>query len=453
MSSIHKPLNVIIIGAGIGGLTAAIACRHADPPLDVTVLEKCPKILTIGAGIHIPPNACRILSEFGLLDKLKQAGGYEVDRFVLSRYEDGRTLASKPLRERVQKEYGSEWIAIHRGDYQNAVDVQQKNLDGQSIVHTADGRQLLADVVIGADGLWSHTRNIVLGRSLIPEETGDLAYRVTFSRDQLRGLASKEVDALVERSDIQVWLGPGRHVVFYPLRNHTEYNLVLLVADDLPTGVRTADATVEEMMSNFEGWDPRLKLIMSAADKQQLPLKWKLLHVKELPQWTRGTLALLGDASHPSLPYLGQGAAMAVEDAATLGMLLNAYSSKGVVNDQRERNQEIAELLKFYERSRKSRAEIIVAGATDTRHYYHLPDGCQQKMRDEELSKLADANWDGPCSFNWGDSVYQRDLLAFDIASHLADASSDAPKVTRSRRQRHVDRVQRIFSPVSSTKI
>lgn len=110
MSSIHNPLDVVIIGAGIGGLTAAIACRRANPPLNVTVLEKCPEILTIGAGIHIPPNACRILSEFGLLDKLKQAGGYEVDRFVLSRYEDGRTLASKPLRERVRREYGSEWM-------------------------------------------------------------------------------------------------------------------------------------------------------------------------------------------------------------------------------------------------------------------------------------------------------------------------------------------------------
>lgn len=143
---------------------------------------------------------------------------------------------------------------------------------------------------------------------------------------------------------------------------------------------------------------------------------------------------------------------MAVEDAATLGMLLNAYSNKAMAKDQREKNQRIEELLKFYERSRKSRAEIIVAGATDTRHYYHLPDGCQQKMRDKELAKLADAKWDGPCSFNWGDAAYQKDLLAFDVASHL-DASWDVPKVSRSRRQRYVDRVQRIFSPVSSTKI
>lgn len=110
MFALPKSLDVVIVGAGIGGLTAAIACRRADPPMNVTVLERCPEILAVGAGIHIPPNACRILAEFGLLEKLKEAGGYEVDRFVLSRYEDGRTLASKPLRKRVQKEYGSQWM-------------------------------------------------------------------------------------------------------------------------------------------------------------------------------------------------------------------------------------------------------------------------------------------------------------------------------------------------------
>lgn len=105
-----KPLDLVIVGAGIGGLTAAIACCRATTPMNVTILERCPEILTVGAGIHIPPNACRILAGFGLLGKLRHAGGYEVDSFKLVRYTNGQVLASKPVRDRVQAEYNAHWL-------------------------------------------------------------------------------------------------------------------------------------------------------------------------------------------------------------------------------------------------------------------------------------------------------------------------------------------------------
>ena len=109
-TSSEKGLHVAIVGAGIGGLTCAIACRRANPPLQVTVLERAPTILTIGAGIHIPPNSCRVLTKFGLLDKLKQAGGYQLVNFTLRRYENGQILVEKPLKNRVETEYGAEWM-------------------------------------------------------------------------------------------------------------------------------------------------------------------------------------------------------------------------------------------------------------------------------------------------------------------------------------------------------
>ncbi|XWX01650.1 hypothetical protein V2A60_009678 [Cordyceps javanica] len=438
-----KPLDVVIVGAGIGGLTAAIACRRAAAPMNVTVLEKCPEILSIGAGIHIPPNACRVLAEFGLLDKLEQAGGYQVDQFKLLRYADGRVLASKPIRDRVTRTHNAQWIAIHRGDYQRvlleeaaqlgaeimthaeAVDIES-NLDRQSCVLLKSGRRLLADVVIGADGLWSNMRDIVSGSPMLPTETGDLAYRATFCRGDLTSLGDEGVNRLLEQSDIRVWIGPGRHAVFYPLRNHQEYNLVLIVADDLPQGVRTAKVAVEEMVSSFDGWDPILKKIMPCAKAE--PLKWKLLHMEELAQWTRATTALLGDACHPSLPYLGQGAAMAVEDGATLGALLSRYNATKIAQDQCQQNQQISRLLHLYQDLRKSRAEILVAGATDTRHYYHLPDGSAQEKRDEELAKLSGMSWNGPCVFNWGDAEYQKNLLSFDAGAHAAEGMKDWDK-------------------------
>lgn len=103
-------LHVVIVGAGIGGLACAIACRRSSPPLRVTVFERAPEILSIGAGIHVPPNACRVLAQFGLLDKLKEAGGYQVQSFTLRRYQNGEVLVEKPLKDRMEAEYGAEWM-------------------------------------------------------------------------------------------------------------------------------------------------------------------------------------------------------------------------------------------------------------------------------------------------------------------------------------------------------
>jgi len=130
-------------------------------------------------------------------------------------------------------------------------------------------------------------------------------------------------------------------------------------------------------------------------------------------------IALLGDASHPTLPYQGQGAAMAVEDGAILGLLLDKFQSTGIPANQIEKNERLASLLRLYEDLRKNRTEVNVAGAVHTRHFYHLADGPQQADRDRELAGLAREKWQGSCSFNWGDAQYQRSLLGFDA---LADA-------------------------------
>lgn len=129
---------------------------------------------------------------------------------------------------------------------------------------------------------------------------------------------------------------------------------------------------------------------------------------------SQGVIALSGDASHPTLPYQGQGAAMAVEDGAILGLLLDKFQNAGIPSNQVEKNAQLSSLFRMYEDLRKKRTEVNVAGAVHTRHYYHLADGPEQMMRDEELAGLPGTGWQGACSFNWGDAQYQRALLGFD---------------------------------------
>lgn len=144
----------------------------------------------------------------------------------------------------------------------------------------------------------------------------------------------------------------------------------------------------------------------------------------------KGTVTLLGDASHPTLPYQGQGAAMAVEDGAILGLLLARLQNQGLSSEPQKKNAQLTELLKLFEDLRKKRTEVNVAGAVQTRHYYHLPDGEMQIARDQELGGLPDSQWQGPCSFNWGDASYQKSLLGFDV---LADAESKFDEWSRSK--------------------
>jgi salicylate hydroxylase len=134
----------------------------------------------------------------------------------------------------------------------------------------------------------------------------------------------------------------------------------------------------------------------------------------------QGSIALLGDACHPTLPYQGQGAAMAVEDGAILGLLLDKLQAAGLSTQSGERNAQINTVLRLYEQLRKDRTKTNVAGAVSTRHYYHLHDGEEQRQRDEDLAAMPSSNWQGSCAFIWADAEYQRSLLGFDV---LADAS------------------------------
>lgn len=245
---IAPKLKVVIVGAGIGGLACAIACRRQD--LDVIVLERAPEFQPIGAGIQIPSNASRVMRHLGLYDKLTEHGGVVIKGHTMRAYNTGKVLARKQAGDKMVEIYGSEWLVIHRARYQKLLLDEAVRLGAQvrtgcdvvgadsslagPVVKLRDGEIVTGDVVIGADGLWSQMRNIVLGYDSPSSETGDLAYRGTFSAEQLRNVGGEDMRELLEASDVQVWLGPDKHVVFYPVNDKTEFNLVLLYAIPRP---------------------------------------------------------------------------------------------------------------------------------------------------------------------------------------------------------------------------
>ncbi|KAF2992993.1 hypothetical protein E8E13_000921 [Curvularia kusanoi] len=418
MVEIQDPssLAVTVVGAGIGGLVCAIACRREG--LSVQVLEQASEIRPIGAGIQVPSNASRVLLGLGLLEAVKKEAN-EVKMIKALRYSDGKLLNSRPVGR------DDPWMVIHRADYHKVLmneakslgvkitlDVRVVDIDlDAGVVALENGKTVTADVVVGADGLWSVSRSKMLGSKSEPFATGDLAYRGTFSLEQLQQLNDPRIGELCKDPAVTVWFGPSKHCVFYPIRNSTQFNLVLIRPDDLPADARTVQGDIDEMRDTFVGWDSVLTKIISCIPTV---LKWKLMHNDELDQWTKGCAVLLGDACHPTLPYQAQGAAMAVEDGAIIGRLLGRLGhelNRGVIPMSLQR-ESIKSVLKLYEKYQKSRSTTNVKGAISNRYTFHLPDGPEQEARDSELARHT---WTEERSNHmWCDMAYNKELLGTD---------------------------------------
>ncbi|KAG8170170.1 hypothetical protein KVR01_000915 [Diaporthe batatas] len=393
--------KVVIIGAGLGGLACAVACRRYG--LEVVVLEQAPRITPIGAGIQAPPNASRALKWLGLLEQV-QAKACLPDSFDLLRYEDGSCIIRRDIRDSEQR-YRAPWIVIHRADYHKALlDAAVSagaeirlgsivtNIDFEdTTVEVRGGQVISADVIVGADGLWSTARDRILGHPSPPRETGDLAYRATLKTSDLLALDDARVTDLCKQQHCTVWVGPNKHCVFYPVKGGSEYNLVLIRPDDLPPGTNKVQGEIGEMRENFKGWDSSLTKIIS-----RIPA---------------GNVTVLGDACHPTLPYQAQGAAMAVEDGAVLGNLIGS-----LVRDEKElpgpAHEHVGSLLQVYEKLRKLRTTTNAKGAEANQYMFHLEDGEEQRRRDTELKAH---DWIRPSRWRWADPSAQDELLGHDV--------------------------------------
>ena len=322
--------TIVIAGAGIGGLTAALTLARVG--YRVVVAEQAPKLIDAGAGIQLSPNATRILLALGLKDRLTGLAVVPEGLSIL-KAQTGSQIAYMPLGDAMEFRYGAPYWMVHRGDLQselaevagNHPDIVLKlGTRFEDFAPHAHGvtvqlrdahatREERAIALIGADGLWSMTREKLGDRSK-PSFRNRTAWRTM--------LPASAVAPQFRRPVTRLWLGPHAHLVHYPVRGGSLINVVAIVRDRWQATGWSAPGKRDELLWHFpkELWAKPARDILQAAAGWH---KWALFDRSDSPRGGSGPVTLLGDASHPMVPFLAQGAAMAIEDAAVLAQCLN----------------------------------------------------------------------------------------------------------------------------------
>ena len=328
-------LKVAISGGGIGGLAAAFALSRSGQ--QVELFEKAAAFSDIGAGIQLGPNVTRIFHAWGLLDTLRQMA-VAPERLQVRSATTGGVLGELRLGDAMAARYGAPYLTLHRADLHavllQAVQQTTAILHTDCAVHsfqqTAQGVTFQSsrtmqdvDALIGADGLWSNTRQQLLNDGT-PRRTGHLAYRAMIKQADLpERLRSQNVTA---------WLGPNMHAVQYSVRGGEWLNVVVFVHGAAPDDFQNwgHSANTADLMRQLTGCCPALQDTLQAAPDWRLWVMHDRPPMQGAHQHAQGRVALLGDAAHPMRPYLAQGAGMAIEDSAELGRALGGASPQTV---------------------------------------------------------------------------------------------------------------------------
>ncbi|KAJ3493051.1 hypothetical protein NLG97_g4983 [Lecanicillium saksenae] len=434
-----KSYRVLVVGAGIGGLTTAIALAQTGHT--VQILESASVLEEVGAGIQIAPNASRILHRLGVLQAVMRYITV-LERVSVRRYDSDEELATFPVMPINGLKYGAPMGVIHRADLQRvllrrATELGCEVLTNHNVIEVDEdfsarvkvvlgaGQEtfwLTADLLVGADGIHSTVRQQLMERSghfVETVRTGDAAYRLLIPIEAVT--SDLALLSMVKQNIAIRYMGPGGHIMAYPVRNNTLYNLVLLhtskpnVAGSNPW---TTKASRTDMMNFFSGWSPMIRRWLRYANEEVL--EWDLHSYSNLPTWTTGSTVLLGDACHPMLPYVAQGAANAIEDAAVLSTALTCTS-------------DIQLALRMYESVRKARAEKIALSASATANALHLPDGPEQRKRDETMKnpRKAASNPD-----KWNNEQWQQYMWGVDVMAETLKLWKTICRISLTRRER-----------------
>lgn len=409
------PLSpLLVVGGGIGGLAAALACGRAGQP--VQLYEQADEFAEVGAGIQLGPNVTRVLRDWGLEPALTRVAACP-QRLCVRQALSGELLGQLRLGPDMARRYGAPYLTVHRADLHGllldavrAAGAAQLHLrhvladgqDGPDVInrandlvrldgvaaHFANGVTAHGAALIGADGLWSRVRAAVIDTDAPPRVTGHLAYRAMVPQAAL--------PAPLRSQDVTVWLGPDLHVVQYPVRQGDWLNVVAIVHG------RHENKELSHWDHLANASELRMALTATCAPLQALAGAidfWRLWVLCDRPplqgpaQMARGRVALLGDAAHPMRPYLAQGAGMALEDAAVLGQLLAPTSSKAGLD--------MAAVFQRYAALRWQRNARVQRRAIRNGRIFHLK-GPLRWGRDWSLRLLGEKLLDVPWLYGHG---------------------------------------------------
>ncbi|KIX97613.1 uncharacterized protein Z520_06391 [Fonsecaea multimorphosa CBS 102226] len=412
-------LNITIVGAGLGGLATAVAlARHGH---SVTVFEQACKLGEVGAGIQIPSNSSRLLKRWGVAEHLAPFI-VEPHGINLLRWKDGKLIGKTQLVPDFQYRFGAPYYVIHRAHLHSAlhrramdlgVDIQINSRVTEyrpetATIVLASGKTYRSDLVVAADaGVQSVAVPIVTGskdKKVIP--SGFAAYRATVDAAKIQN--DPETAPLLETPGLNFWIGDQRHAMTYPIAGGTSYNMVLSHPETSDPSTWSQQDALTAMKREFNNWDPRLVKVIDMIDAT---MKWPLVTGIGLSNWVHPTnnLVVLGDAAHAMLPYMSQGAGMAIEDGAALAEVIHLASSL----------EQLPQCLDLWQRVRIKRTFQMQQASLIGAHIWHVADGPEQIARDTSMQADIEGNPTNSSANLWSDPVTQRWCYGYDAEREI----------------------------------
>ncbi len=393
------PLPVLVAGGGIGGLAVALAL--ANNGLDVEVLERSSSLGEIGAGIQLGPNAFHAFDALGVGDAVRSIAIY-IDQLRLMDAVAGEEITHIPVGAAFRERFGNPYAVVHRGELHGVLlrccresprvtlttgaSIDRYDQDGASVTATlADGRRVTGGFLIGADGLWSKLRARIAGDGP-PRVSGHTSYRSVIAID--------DMPEEFRWNSATLWAGPKSHVVHYPLSGWKRFNLVATYHNHAEEPTNGVPVARDEVLDGFGHLHPSVRRILERGKDWK---RWVLCDREPTERWIDGRVVLLGDAAHPTLQYLAQGACMALEDAVCLA-------------DMVARHDRLDDGLEAYRARRLLRtARVQLESRAIGDHIYH-PAGVHAALRDHIMRKKSAEDWYDTLDWLYGTGPEHRPL-------------------------------------------